>query len=192
MSPRATDHTKRTAILDAALELFVERGFHGTAVPELARRAGVGAGTIYRHFKGKEQLVNELYRMWKLKLADELLTDFPFADPPRRQFAAYWERYTRFASAHPRAQAFMDLHHHADYLDDESRAVAERLERTAMAVVERMQTQGVVKALPPVLLMALVLGSLIGLFRAVWFGHLELTPEVVEAAERCCWEAIRA
>jgi hypothetical protein len=35
---------KREAILDAGLALFVERGFHGTAVPELAAAAGVGAG----------------------------------------------------------------------------------------------------------------------------------------------------
>jgi len=42
---------KRETILAAALELFVERGFYGTAVPEIAERAGVGAGTIYRYFE---------------------------------------------------------------------------------------------------------------------------------------------
>jgi AcrR family transcriptional regulator len=41
---------KREAILGAALELFAERGFHGTAVPQIADKAGVGAGTIYRYF----------------------------------------------------------------------------------------------------------------------------------------------
>ena len=53
---------KREAIMTAALELFVERGFFGTAVPEIADRAGVGAGTIYRYFESKEALVNEIYR----------------------------------------------------------------------------------------------------------------------------------
>src|SRR5438067_8425981 len=42
---------KREAIMSAALELFVERGFYGTAVPEIAERAEVGAGTIYRYFE---------------------------------------------------------------------------------------------------------------------------------------------
>ena len=51
----------------AALELFVERGFYGTAVPEIAERAGVGAGTIYRYFESKEALVNALYREQKLR-----------------------------------------------------------------------------------------------------------------------------
>ncbi|MGN6106845.1 MAG: helix-turn-helix domain-containing protein, partial [Kofleriaceae bacterium] len=53
---------KREAIIAAALELFVERGFFGTAVPEIAERAGVGAGTIYRYFESNEALVNAIYR----------------------------------------------------------------------------------------------------------------------------------
>jgi AcrR family transcriptional regulator len=59
---------KRDAILAAALELFAERGFHGTSVPEIAERARVGAGTIYRYFPSKEALVNALFRAQKLEL----------------------------------------------------------------------------------------------------------------------------
>src|SRR5215468_3748459 len=72
---RPTD--KRDAIMTAALELFVERGFHGTAVPEIAERADVGAGTIYRYFESKEALVNELYRREKQALATRVLSQFP-------------------------------------------------------------------------------------------------------------------
>ena len=56
---------RREAILAAALELFSERGFHGTAVPLVAEKAGVGAGTLYRYFESKEALVNALYQRWK-------------------------------------------------------------------------------------------------------------------------------
>ena len=58
-SERGAD--KREAILQAALELFAERGFHGTSVPSVAERAGVGAGTIYRHFESKEALALEAF-----------------------------------------------------------------------------------------------------------------------------------
>src|SRR5690349_16044689 len=75
---------KREAILAAALELFVERGFHGTAVPEVADRAGVGAGTIYRYFASKEALVNALYQKYKAELTGLILKDFPL-DKPARQ-----------------------------------------------------------------------------------------------------------
>jgi len=66
---RAAVTDKREAIMGAALDLFVERGFHGTAVPEIAQAAGVGAGTIYRYFEHKEALVNALYRPEKQAFA---------------------------------------------------------------------------------------------------------------------------
>ena len=55
----------------AALELFTTQGYHPTTTPELARKAGIAEGTIYRHFAGKQLLLNELYRgaaRWGTKL----------------------------------------------------------------------------------------------------------------------------
>lgn len=192
MSEPATHTDKRDAILEAALELFVERGFHGTAVPEVAKRAGVGAGTIYRYFEGKEALVNALYREWKEKLAAHLLEAFPFTVSPREQFSAYWNRYMDFARRYPRVQAFLELHHHADYLDDANRALEERLVQIARQVVVRMQAAKTVKDLPPDFVLAFVFGAIVGLIRASWCGQLALTDEVVRAGEQCCWEAIRS
>src|SRR6478609_4020444 len=97
-----TDEAKTEAILKAALELFVERGFHGTPVPLIAERAGVGAGTIYRSFESKEALADA---------------------PPREQFRTIWERMAGFALKHPRELSFLELHHHGSYLDKKSLAI---------------------------------------------------------------------
>ena len=51
----AHDTDKADAILAAALNLFVERGFHGTSVLSVAERAGVAAGTIYHYFVAKRR-----------------------------------------------------------------------------------------------------------------------------------------
>src|SRR6187551_892332 len=94
---KATDpDSTRQAILDAALDLFAERGFHGTAVPLVAERAGVGAGTVYRYFASKEALVNELFQFWKHELGRTLLTDFPHSAGMRQQFHEVWRRISQF------------------------------------------------------------------------------------------------
>src|ERR687883_607639 len=118
---------KREAIMTAALELFVERGFYGTAVPEIADRAGVGAGTIYRYFESKEALVNAIYRQQKLHFANVVLDGFPTVSTTREQFRMLWMRMAKFATENTSAFVFLELHHHQRYLDAESRAVENRM-----------------------------------------------------------------
>lgn len=47
-------------ILRAAIELIAERGFKGASTSEIARRAEVAEGTIFRHFKTKQLLLNQI------------------------------------------------------------------------------------------------------------------------------------
>jgi len=53
---------RREAILAAALDAFVERGFAATRLEDIAAQAGVAKGTIYLHFADKEALFQELVR----------------------------------------------------------------------------------------------------------------------------------
>jgi AcrR family transcriptional regulator len=50
-------------ILNAALDVFSDKGFHLATVDEIAERAEVGKGTLYRYFANKEGLFNELVRL---------------------------------------------------------------------------------------------------------------------------------
>lgn len=52
--------TRREGILRAAKELFAEKGYDGTATAEIAERAGVAHGTVFHHFKTKENLLLEM------------------------------------------------------------------------------------------------------------------------------------
>jgi len=53
---------KRSDIMQAALDLIAEQGFHRTPMAEIAAKAGVAAGTIYRYFESKDVLITELHR----------------------------------------------------------------------------------------------------------------------------------
>lgn len=50
-------------ILEAALEVFSLKGFHSATTDEIAERAGVGKGTLYRYFTTKEKLFEELVQL---------------------------------------------------------------------------------------------------------------------------------
>lgn len=192
LAARRAPADKREAIMTAALELFVERGFYGTAVPEIADRAGVGAGTIYRYFESKEALVNEIYREQKLQFGRIATDQFPATAPTREQFRVLWTRMASFAVEHPSSFVFLELHHHARYLDDQSRAVEQRMNALFSHVVIAAQARGELKPGDPRVLMGLVMGAFIGVIRDCVGGDRPLGAADWKLAEQCMWEAIRA
>ncbi len=185
-------NNKRQAILEAALTLFARRGYHGTTVPSVAETAGVGAGTIYRYFDSKEALANALYQEWKGKLGAFILEGFPTDANLRVVFRTWFERQIDFVQKYPEATAYMELHHHASYLDEASLALEEIHVAVATEIIERGQAEEVLRPGPPMLLLALVYGALVGLARASWEGRIELTDDVLESAEQAGWELVRA
>ncbi len=52
--------SKRELLQEAALKVFLAKGFHQTRIEDIAARAGVGKGTFYLHFDSKEDLVHSL------------------------------------------------------------------------------------------------------------------------------------
>jgi TetR/AcrR family transcriptional regulator, repressor of fatR-cypB operon len=183
---------KRASILQAALELFVERGFHGTAVPEVADRAHVGAGTIYRYFESKEALVNELYQLSKLDLTSRLMNGFVPTSPAREQFRGLWMRMASFVDEHPKSFAFLELHHHAAYLDDKSLAMEDRMHHVMTSFIAAAQQRGELRAARPSMLVGIALGAFTGTVRWAWQFGEALTSETWALAEQCAWEAVRS
>jgi AcrR family transcriptional regulator len=59
--PRADGERNRQRLLDVARVAFAERGL-SASLEDIARTAGLGIGTLYRHFPTREMLVDEIYR----------------------------------------------------------------------------------------------------------------------------------
>jgi AcrR family transcriptional regulator len=55
-SPRLSSQERRSAIIDAAIELFAERGFRGVTTRELAAAVGVSEPVLYQHFPSKKDI----------------------------------------------------------------------------------------------------------------------------------------
>lgn len=83
---RADARQNRARLLAAAREVLRERGIHGE-VTEIAARAGVGAGTLYRHFPSKDVLISAVAQ----ELSEAILAELESAqqtDDPRAALAS--------------------------------------------------------------------------------------------------------
>jgi TetR/AcrR family transcriptional regulator, repressor of fatR-cypB operon len=186
------DEAKEEAILRAAVELFARQAFGGTTVPEIAVRAGVGVGTLYRYHPSKEEIVNAVYRRWKSALLEHLFVDFPKDAPYRAQFRELFFRLVDFARQNPDPMAFLELHQHGDYLDDPSRALAQRSHERIVAHIGRAQRDQQLVEGDPELVFAVVWGSFIGLVRAAREGRITLDDATISAASERVWSAVRS
>jgi AcrR family transcriptional regulator len=94
---RADAQRNYTRLLDAAGAAFIERGADDVSLEEIARRAGVGIGTLYRHFPTRQALLEAVYRDQVELLsarADELLQ----AESPGDALADWLRALVKFSS----------------------------------------------------------------------------------------------
>lgn len=69
---------RRNEILDAADELFAQKGFDGTSTNDILEKVGIARGTLYYHFKSKEEILDSLIERYNVRLlcaAQEVASD---------------------------------------------------------------------------------------------------------------------
>lgn len=84
---------RRRLLLDAAIQCFLEKGYHQTGVRDIARCAGVSLGNLYNHFPGKHDILAEIAVLERQELAPflkMLASPSPAADVIRDFIAAYF------------------------------------------------------------------------------------------------------
>jgi AcrR family transcriptional regulator len=80
---------RRGAIVEAAMEEFIARGFAATRLDDVAKRAGVAKGTIYLHFKDKESMFEELIRTAIVPLVGRMHAPPPIGGSVRDAIEAF-------------------------------------------------------------------------------------------------------
>ena len=84
---------KRDAILRAAIDVFADRGFFNAQVADVARAAGVAAGTVYLYFRGKDDLLVSIFERTMREALSRVRTSIADTTDPA-------ERLRRFARLH--------------------------------------------------------------------------------------------
>jgi AcrR family transcriptional regulator len=181
--------TDRERLLDAALPLLMVRDPADVPLADVARAAGVADPASV--FADTTALANALHRHWKGELANAIVGDFPQSAAPREQFRVFWYRAADFARLNPTATAWLRRSSHAPWVDDATRALSDQVYGLLVAYLSRWREERKVRDDSPKLLAAIVLGAFDGLFEAWRRDHLAMTDEVVAAAERAVWDALK-
>ncbi|WP_244935838.1 TetR/AcrR family transcriptional regulator [Leptospira bouyouniensis] len=180
---------KSEEILTAALELFTAKGFDGTAVPLIAERANVAAGTIYRYFESKEDLVNSLFQKWQENLYNKIKDNFPENVEPKEQFHRIWFSMAEFQRENPIAFDFLEMQYNLPYLDKKS--IAKRALLLKFLTRFAHDNRDILIKFPPDALIAIVWGAFVGLVKGSRNGKIKLDDQFLKESENLLWNAIK-
>ena len=193
MSPTKT--SKQKAILKAALELFSEQGFHASPMAQLAERAHVGVGSIYRYFKDKDELIETLYEEVDEALQLAIINGIDPTLSTRQQFLHLIINFTHFLKDHPHEYKFLEQYYHSPYGIDKKRekllldSSTDRQSLFAKLFLDDSNNE--VKPLSGQVLHALTFGPILFLLRDSMAGLVELNDKLITQVADGCWDAIR-
>lgn len=188
---------KNLAILDAALDLIAQNGFHQTPISLIAKNAGVGAGTIYRYFRDKDELIHALFEHIEGKLKAAILKDYDSGGQVRTRFFHLWTSILVYLINNPKEFKFLEQYYNSPY------GIPVRRERLLaegpvggkgdpiLELFEHGRKQHVIKNLALSVLFALGIGPIVLLMRDYNAGFVALEDTAIRNVAAACWDAVK-
>ncbi|RDZ27785.1 TetR/AcrR family transcriptional regulator [Lysobacter silvisoli] len=104
---RERTEATRSALLDAARALFMDRGYADTSTPDICAAAGITRGALYHHFADKRDLFRHVLERDAAAVAAEIAYATPPAMAPREALAAGSHAYLRAMAAPGRTRLLL-------------------------------------------------------------------------------------
>ncbi len=189
--PRRDGDATKARLIRAALDLFTTVGFRGTTTTAIAEAAGVAEGTIYRHFSGKDQLLNDVYRQaqhWGGKLVKEQDAErgLPAQERLHRLGRALLEGAARDPALARMFLGARESHH----LDEKSRDAAREFRDGLQHIVAMGKSDGQVRPGPADLWAAVWLALIGFAIGRVCAGEWGIDHPQAQLTLEAAWDAI--
>lgn len=187
---------KRDAILQAAMELIAEHGFHEAPMSMIADKAGVGTGTIYSYFENKDGLIQHLFSELRERILAHLHEGYSAEKSLHERYIQLKTKLIKYCIENPMHFRFMEQYMNSPYGVTVRR---ERLFRESIDESDIFQTlfdqgvaQKILKDFPLPVYFALSFGPMLSLTRDHVLGFITLDDKMIDDFVEACWESIKA
>lgn len=183
----------RDKILLVALQLFTERGYFNTSVPDMARAAQVSVGSIYHHFRDKQDVARSLYAGLLEGLQTELRQIAEQYSSAQDRCHAVMAMLFQLTEKNRAAMEFMLYAKHREFLPDELPVCSSQPLETMRSFVLGGMKDGEVRRMDPLVATSCLFGGAIRLITARLDGVLtKPLPDLLDEVWGCGWRAIAA
>jgi|SRR5947209_926282 len=141
---RLSAEDRRAAILDAAIEVFGDRGFHASSIDEIATSAGISKALIYEHFPSKRELHVSLLERSAHDIFGRLARSADTSEPGQIRLRKGVDAFLEWAERHPGAFRLL----FRDALEADVAEVIERLQAQATGAIAALIAQEPIERRP--------------------------------------------
>lgn len=188
MSEKILD--KKAAALQATLDLIAGQGFHGAPMSQIAQKANIGVGTIYRYFSSKEDLINALYIEVKTRLVRHIVRNYAETMPAREAFLLMMHNIIDYFRENPADLLFIEQYANSPLITAANREEGMRIYAPVWNLFKRAETENLLKDLPLVMISSMTYGAAISIVKLYLFGEAP-DKRTLDAAVEAIWDAIR-
>jgi AcrR family transcriptional regulator len=175
--------TTKDKIQRAALALVANEGFAGATTARIAAEAGVAEGSLYRHFKNKDDLMLAIYRRIKAEVYLSVMEEYDEAASLHTRFVHIWQRVFAAYRTDPDALLFGQKFAETGLMEKEGGQGHKEM----ALVLTQLRNDGVaaniIKDIAPDLLISLFYAPVIALLRAERSGRPWDEGEINSACE---------
>lgn len=163
-----TELSTRDKILKAAQKLFARHGYDGTTTKELAEKAGIAEGTLFRHFTNKKAILVEVATQGWIELLTDLLTELSEMASYEAISHVMYKRMLRLGDNYDMMRVcFMEVQSHPDLRDRIQSEVVEKMTSVAEAFFQTAMERGVYRKMNP----RVIAQVFLGMFVVAGFSH---------------------
>ncbi len=184
---------KRYEIIGAALELIAEHGFHGAPMAMIAKKSRVAAGTIYRFFESKDDLITEIFACLEGQMLASVMANYPDGRPIRERFLHVSKKLVNYFLVSPMEFRFFEQFYNSPYgvACRRDRILGKKDKGFITELFEEGRQQQIIKDMPQPILVALTFGPLIDICRNHILEYYVLDETIITQTVEACWDAVR-
>ena len=178
----------REKLMRAAMDIVAADGFGAATTAAIAARSGMAEGTLYRHFKSKDELMIAAYRQLKADVFERVSAEtgdtVSVKGRARAMWLGMWNTYCHDLSAFTFGQRFGE----SALSRQEGGAAHERIIEHLCAIIKDGQVSGEIKTLERDVLVAFFFPPLVSMLKQINQGK-SWSPDEIDAAVEAAWQA---
>ncbi|MFN7910290.1 MAG: TetR/AcrR family transcriptional regulator [Bacteroidota bacterium] len=188
---RIKDQHKLEQINKAACVLVLKTGFAGLKMADVAKEAGVAAGTLYVYYPTKEALINSLFKEVKSEIVQVLINPKHHSPSFYNTFQKMWLSYFNFCMKFPEKMLFVEHFFHSGLLSKQTIDFAHSIMEPVFEFIKQAQNNELIKKGDVLIIQSQISGPIHETIKLILANKIKPTKTNIHLCFEMSWQAIR-